>query len=355
MFEMDGIEKMMKFGFRRVLAALLAVLVFAGVNVIGGGVALSEGLTAEEEADSSVAEMDSSEAVITEDEENGVWSYTSTNLKITIHKYVDKKVTKKKKTYDLIYCVADIQASPESPLSVVLTEPTKKKIVGENLVSPDLLEEKYHPIFAMSDDMYGMRLKSNRNYDYKGIVIRNGEILSDKTRNSSKKRSWPNLDMLALFEDGSMKSYISDALTAEELQAMGATQVFSFGPWLISEGEVNPQVYDTGYYYYSYARAAIGMIEPYHYIGIVVQGTNDNQTGKVKWIGATLDWLTDKMKELGCTEALNLDGGGSAVMFFNGKILVSGYVKQEKKNYVPHLRSVGGLITFGLPEQSDNQ
>ena len=320
--------------FRRVTACAAAlVLLWAAA-------------AAEEGTDESIPETREQEGTLVEDPENGFWSYDSPNLQITIRRY-EEKIQPKKKTYDLVYCVADIHASPESPLGVIMTEPVKKKIAGENQVSPDLLEEKHRPLFAMSDDMYGIRLKSNRNYAYRGIVIRNGEILASKTRDSSKTRAWPNLDMLALFGDGSMKSYVCDAYTAEELQGMGAEQVFSFGPWLISEGETNPQLYRKNYYYYSYARSAIGMVEPYHYIAVLVQGTTDRQSGKVPWIGVTMDWLADKMKEMGCTEALNLDGGGSAVMFFNGKILLSGYVKLEKKVYVPYLRSVGSLITFG--------
>ena len=102
-------------------------------------------------------------------------------------------------------------------------------------MSPEILTEKYRPLFAMSDDMYGIRLQK---YNYKGIVIRNGEIISDQTRNSAKKRPWPNLDAMALYPDGSMKTYICDEHSAEEYLGMGATQVFSFGPILIQDGEI---------------------------------------------------------------------------------------------------------------------
>ena len=66
-----------------------------------------------------------------------------------------------------------------------------------------------------------------------------------------------------------------------------------------------------------------------------------------KYIGVHLDWLAEKLQEYGCVEALNLDGGGSACMYFNGKLLITGKSK---------LRSVGSLITFGLrdvPAQED--
>ena len=208
------------------------------------------------------------EPTILEDPEGGRWEYHSESLNIVIEKFTEKvKSGSKKKTRE--YCVADIQASPESPLYPVMTDPTSKRPAGYKMVSPELLQEKAHPMFAMSDDMYGIRLQK---YDYKGIVIRNGEIIATKTRNSAKKRAWPNLDAMALLPDGSMKTFVCDAHTAEEYLEMGAEQVFSFGPWLISDGEINPEVLNPKYYPYNEPRVAIGMEEPYHYIAVVVRG-----------------------------------------------------------------------------------
>ena len=270
---------------------------------------------------------------LVEDPENGRWEYHSDTLNIVIEQVTETVVSgKTKKTRE--YCVADIQASPESPLYPVMTEPTKKNPAGYKLASPELLQEKAHPLFAMSDDMYGIRLQK---YDYKGIVIRDGEILATKTRNSAKKRAWPNLDTLALFEDGSMKTFVCDAHTAEEYLEMGAVQVFSFGPILISDGEINPQVLDPKYYPYNEPRVAIGMVEPWHYIAVVVRGRP-----KSSYAGVHLDWLAELMREKGCVEALNLDGGQTATMLFNGKIIETG----DKG-----LRSQGSLICFGKTDE----
>ena len=264
-----------------------------------------------------------------EDPENGRWEYRSESLQITIERFSEQvKVGKTKKTRE--YSVADIQASPESPLYPVMTEPTKKRPAGYRLVSPELLQEKAKPLFAMSDDMYGIRLQK---YDYKGIVIRNGEILATKTRSSAKKRAWPDLDTLALFADGSMKAYVCDAYTAEEYLDMGAVQVFSFGPVLISEGEINPTVLNPKYYPYNEPRVAIGMVEPWHYVAVVVRGRP-----KKSYAGVHLDWMAQLLKDRGCVEALNLDGGQTATMMFNGKVIESG----DKS-----LRSQGSLICFG--------
>ena len=269
------------------------------------------------------------DTALTEDPENGRWEYHSADLNIVIEKF-SEKVKSGKKTKIREYCVADIQASPASPLYPVMSEPTKKRPAGYKLVSPELLQEKASPLFAMSDDMYGIRLQK---YDYKGIVIRDGQVIADKTRNSARKRAWPNLDAMALFEDGSMKACVCDAYTAEEYLKMGAVQVFSFGPVLISGGEINPEVLNPKYYPYNEPRVALGMIEPWHYVAVVVRGRP-----KGSYAGVHLDWLAELLKERGCVEALNLDGGQTATLLFNGKIIETGD---------SGLRSQGSLICFG--------
>ena len=293
--------------YRRIAVALMALWIFFG--------AVSPGLGEGPE--------------IIEDPENGRWEYHGTGLDIVIEKVSEKvKSGKKKKIRE--YCIADIQASPEQPLYPIMTEPTKKRPAGYKLVSPKILTEKYRPLFAMSDDMYGIRLQR---YNYKGIVIRNGEIISDQTRNSAKKRPWPNLDAMALYPDGSMKTYICDEHSAEEYLGMGATQVFSFGPILIQDGEITETVLNPKYYPYNEPRVAIGMVEPWHYIAIVVRGRPKSQ-----YAGVHLDWVAEKLKERGCVEALNLDGGQTATMMFNGKIIETGD---------QGLRSQGSMICFG--------
>ena len=269
-------------------------------------------------------------AYILEDEKNGKWQYASRDLAMTIQRFREEVAGKNKKTRTREYCVADIHTSPRSPLGVAMSEATSKRPAGYKLVSPETLINLYPAILAISDDMYGIRLHK---YKYDGVVIRNGEILARKTRDSSKKRPWPNLDTLALFADGSMKTYVCDAMTPEEYLALGATQVFSFGPVLISEGVINEKVLDPNYYPYNEPRMAIGMVEPWHYIVIAVRGRPEKT-----YVGAHLDWVAEKMLEYGCVEALNLDGGLTVTMSFMGKLILTGG---------SNLRSQGSMIVFG--------
>ncbi len=281
------------------------------------------------------------EEYLLEDEKNGLWQYASKDLAITVTRYEEK--TRKKKRQ--IYCVADIRCSPESPLGIIQSDPKSSlKFKGEALpgieqrVVTDLIE-KHPSVLAVSDDMYGLRItpvgKGKTKYDYHGVVIRNSEVIATKTRNSQKKRPWPNLDTMAVYQDGSMKTFDCDALTAEEYLEQGAVQVFAFGPWLLSGVQVHPNLEKINNY--SEPRAALGMIEPFHYILIVTAGRPTS-----KYQGYKLTWLAEKMLEYGCTEALNLDGGDTVALAFNNKVIIHGNMEAKK------LRNLGSMIAFGL-------
>ena len=281
------------------------------------------------------------EEYILEDEEEGVWQYASENLSIKVTRF--REQTKKKKKQ--IYCVAEIRTSEESPLGVILSDP-RNNLKFKGVAYPGI-EQRHvedlianHPsVLAVSDDMYGLRLtpvgKGKTKYDYHGVIIRNSEVIATKTRNSRKKRNWPNLDTMAVYADGSMKTFDCDALTAEEYLEQGAVQVFAFGPWLLSGGEIHPNLEKINNY--SEPRVALGMIEPYHYILIVTAGRPTS-----KYQGYKLTWLAEKMLEYGCTEALNLDGGDTVALAFNNKVILHGNMESKK------LRNLGSMIAFGL-------
>ena len=283
------------------------------------------------------------DAWLLEDEENGVWEYAAKDLSIRIRRFREQPDGKHIREY----CVAEVYATETSPLFAIMTkEPeTSPRPDGYHLVYPEQLVQEQPVMLAMSDDYYGYRQYSR---DLKGstwpvgIILRNGKILYSKTRNSAKKRPFPPLDTLAVYPDGSMKTFLCDELTAEEYLEQGALQVFSFGPWLIRDGKANEKEAGPGAVYLNHSepRAAIGMVEPFHYILLVV----GVPTGK--YIGADGAWLIARMQEYGCTEALNLDGGGTASMLFNGKVIIQGRWKKER-------RPLGSMIAFGPQEPAE--
>ena len=71
-------------------------------------------------------------------------------------------------------------------------------------------------------------------------------------------------------------------------------------------------------------RTAMGYTRDNKLIILVVEGRNPKASG------ATLTQLAEILKELGCVEALNLDGGGSSCMLVNGKETISPSDKQQR-------------------------
>ena len=129
----------------------------------------------------------------------------------------------------------------------------------------------------------------------------------------ANRSQFPNLDTLAMNEDGSWAVYRSDELTAEEYFQRGAVDVFSFGPYLVRDGKANEFVDEMVNGKTEQPRCAIGMIEPGHYYAILAEGRIRNVSN-----GVTVGFLADHMLAAGCKEALNLDGGQTAVMTFMG-------------------------------------
>ena len=335
-------------GMNRILKRFSAGLLAAGLLFSAAAAELEE-IKEEETVSAAVTERDGwffdekgfltgnnpGDAWLLEDEENGRWEYSTRDLSIRVTRFQEQANKKQIREY----CVAEVYASETSPLFTILTEPTAKRVAGFNLVYPDELVAANPVMLAVSDDYYGyrhQRILSGATWPV-GIILRNGEIFYKKTRNSAKRRPFPPLDTLAVYRDGSMKTRLCDEQTAEQYLAEGALQVFSFGPWLIRDGKINETEAGSKAVYLNYSepRCAVGMVEPYHYILVVVGVPN-----KDKYLGAKGEWLIAKMQEYGCTEALNLDGGGTASMLFNGKVIIQGRFKKEQ-------RPLGSMIAFG--------
>ncbi len=85
------------------------------------------------------------------------------------------------------------------------------------------------------------------------------------------------------------------------------------GPILIRDAKVR----QFSGYQPRHPRTAIGFNDMYFFL-LVVDGRQKDMS-----IGMTLPELADFMLDLGCTEAMNLDGGGSSTFWLDGKIMNS--------------------------------
>ena len=235
---------------------------------------------------------------IFKDVDNGIWRYCSTTLRVEIIRY---------KTTDprLTWYEAEIIAAPGEAFHMKSYSETKPM---SKVSTPAKVAKVNQCVFATSTDYAHTRLFGKSSYP--GVVIRNGVIYADKTRPITSK-FFPNLDVLALYPDGNMEVYRSTVHTAQEYLDMGVESTLAFGPVLIKDGEINELALTT-YNQAKNPRLAVGMVEKGHYWCIMVEGRSNVSSG------ISLAGLTQMMTDKGCTQAFNLDGGGTACMVFMG-------------------------------------
>lgn len=179
-----------------------------------------------------------------------------------------------------------------------------KNTYGRNINEPtSKIAEEHGAIVAINGDFYGFR-------DY-GYVIRNGVLYRSNYKNDTEQ-------VFAIYGDGRCETFLSKDISAQQLMDNGVIQMLSFGPALVENGVVTVQESDpddletiAG----RNPRTAIGMIEPLHYVFVVVDGRNRESAGY------TFYELANVMLDYGCIEAYNLDGGGSSTLYFNGKVI----------------------------------
>lgn len=216
---------------------------------------------------------------------------------ITSNSYIDENISLVLETYRMFGSnihVVDVKLSHPSYLKTALASGTETTstmaVINEGLL-------------AINGDYYSARSK--------GYVVRNGRIYRDK---ADKGR-----DALAIFSDGNMEIIREDMTTLSSLMDRGAIHVFTFGPGLISNGEV---IYDSSDSFYKgisgkNPRTAIGIIDDLHYVFICADGRTSDSSG------LTLAELTEFMVALDVKTGYNLDGGGSSTMYFMGKTVNS--------------------------------
>lgn len=226
------------------------------------------------------------------------WNYNSDSVTIKINKVStgtgDDTVT---------YYTADVTLKDSSSLKSAFAD----NKFGQNIVEDtSVIASANNAIFAVNGDYYGFRDD--------GIIIRNGKIFRDI----------PARTGLAFYSDGSMKIYDETKTTAEKLIKEGVTQTLSFGPALVEDSKaitgLGKVEIDTNFGNHtiqgSNPRTGVGIISPNHYVFVVVDGRSSGYSK-----GMSLDEFSELFVNLGCTDAYNLDGGGSSTMYFMGKVV----------------------------------
>ena len=262
-----------------------------------------------------------------ENDEGGLWIYLSPTLSVTVTRRRDRKIP-------LEWFETDIRTRGDEALRTVATNPKKP---GTNFKFPYVIAREENFVLGFSDDFYGLRIHDGSTV---GIILREGEIIREKT-NKSRGFRLPNLDVMAQFPDGTLKVFECNEKTAQELKDMSAVNVFSFGPILIRNGQIDNLVYD--HFKSLEPRQALGMIAPNHFFLLSVQGRNSDSRG------CPLQRVAEIMQAHGVTEALNLDGGNTMALIFRGRMLNKLAVYKKRK----FVRSLTSLIGIGHSEIPD--
>ena len=215
-------------------------------------------------------------------------TYSDDNIQITLTEYRENDTT--------VY-VADVVLSSPEYLQTAFAQSSYGRNVTEKTSE---MAQDAGAILAINGDYYGAQKK--------GYVIRDGVLYRDTAKTDQQD--------LVIYEDGTMKIISEDEVTAEELLEEGTKEVLSFGPALITDGEIAVTESDeVGKAMASNPRTAIGMIDDLHYVFVVSDGRTEESEG------LSLLELAQFMDSLGVKTAYNLDGGGSSTMYFNGEVI----------------------------------
>lgn len=124
--------------------------------------------------------------------------------------------------------------------------------------------------------------------------------------------SRPERATCVLYYDGSLITEEYKTFRSVNAMEQGAWQGWQFGPTLVRNGSAMTDVKAQG----RNPRCVIGYYEPGHYCLILIDGRRKGYS-----IGMNFKEIIELCTRLGLKEAYNLDGGGSAIMTFNGKII----------------------------------
>ena len=224
------------------------------------------------------------EVVVTEN------SYTSPEVSITIETVVTGEGSSK-----ITYYVADVYVAS---LDNFKTHTAHGKMTYFDTQPALEMAKEANAIFAISGDFL--------TYQKSGFLLRNGEIY----------KADRNYSICVLYPDGTMETHDRGSYKIQDILNKNPMQVWSFGPVLLDKNGQPRDSYDVSdAVSYPNPRSAIGYYEPGHYALVIVDGRQNGHSA-----GMRIPELAQIFTDLGCKAAYNLDGGGTAVMIFNGKI-----------------------------------
>lgn len=213
------------------------------------------------------------------------WGYEDDSIRVQMETLEENGV---------IWRIAWVEVASPTQLRTAIAG---KKLTSKTTARVAAMAEKNNAIVAISGDNF-VDNPSATSFEYR---------MGEKLRNKSNKLR----DILIIDENGDFHTFIrSQGLDDYEGDIVNA---FTFGPALVQQGELLTT--DKNYKYNPNGkepRAAIGQMGTLSYVMVIAEGRGESK-------GVTHQELADFMYSLGCMEAYNLDGGGSAAMVYNGE------------------------------------
>ncbi len=213
--------------------------------------------------------------------------------------------------YDSDIYIAYIKVATPSQLRTAIAG---NKLSSERTNHTTAIAANYNAVVALNGDFYSMVAT--------GYITRMGE----------KDRQKPSKTMDLLWIDELGDFHLIPAGQDGQKQALKEFEAdhqmingFAFGPALVIDGEkqeMRDNIWEHGFY--DEPRAGIGQIDTLTYALVVANGREKNSAG------VTIEEFADIMYQLGCKQAYNLDGGNSATLVFNGKIINEKSAEERK-------------------------
>jgi exopolysaccharide biosynthesis protein len=137
-----------------------------------------------------------------------------------------------------------------------------------------------------------------------GLIMSGGKVIYNDLGKDEES------DLLAITKEGVM---LVGKYSVEKLQELGVQEALSFGPSLVINGKMTPMSGDGGWGIAP--RTVIGQRKDGAIILLVIDGRGASS------LGATLKEAQEVIYKLGAVNAMNLDGGKSTTMYYDGDVI----------------------------------
>jgi hypothetical protein len=182
--------------------------------------------------------------------------------------------------------------------------------------------------------IYTPRYGNQTNEDSPGIVL---SVVGDEVKDISRARAWIPKDGYAISLDptyyntlgnrvkiGSRIHTTLKLMPLSGLANIDIKHVIGGGPRLLKSGQIyisrNSERFKNDIAKSRAARTAVGINKEGNLVFVTVDKCGPSATSG-KSAGATLEELAQIMKDLGCVDAMNLDGGSSSTMVLKGDVI----------------------------------